>query len=58
MIDYSFYIWSRCDWIWILNGYGMLDREITLHSTRPLPLIEKEKYETQVEDIDDASESN
>lgn len=46
-IDYSFYIWSRCDWIWILNGYGMLDREITLHSTRPLPLIEKEKYENQ-----------
>ena len=42
---YEFFIWTRADWIIILNGFGMLNREITLHCWRPLPLINKEYYE-------------
>jgi len=42
---YKFFIWTRCDWIIVLNGFGMLDRLSTLHGVRPLPLINKKHYE-------------
>lgn len=43
--QYEFFIYTRCDWIIILHGYGMLNREVTMHGLKPLPLINKKYYE-------------